>query len=129
VRWGIGHTKQTWGACEAACRAHRPTRSGGPFSKLACNTWSWCGAARCFEPDAHSHSFGDCWLKFQELPAQAEVNQRAPGMLAAWRRRHTRELTRAPFLVTGDNVTWVSGVLLPPGERLGEGTWGPRAYW
>lgn len=129
VHWGIGHTKQTWEECEQSCRAHRPSASGGAFSRLPCNTWTWCGATRCFEPDAHSHAFGDCWLKFQEIPGQPEVNQRSPGMLARWRKRHRHEMARAPFLVSDDNVTWVSGVLLPPGEELGTGTWGPRAYW
>lgn len=130
VRWGIGHTKSTWEQCEEACRVHRPSPKGGPFSKLPCNTWTWCGAPRCFEPDAHSHSFGDCWLKFQELPAEPEVNQRSPGMLVRWRHRHHRELAKAPFFVTSDdNVTWVSGVLLPPGQKMGKGTWGPRAFW
>lgn len=60
VRWGIGHTKQRWEDCQAACYAHRPTGSG-PFGSLPCNVWTWCGAAKCWEPDAHSHSYGDCW--------------------------------------------------------------------
>lgn len=60
VRWGIGHKKANWSACEEACRAHRPTGSG-PFGKLPCNVWTWCGREKCWEPDAHSHSFGDCW--------------------------------------------------------------------
>ena len=26
-------------------------------------------------------------------------------------------------------VPWISGVLLPPSTRPGNGTWGPRALW
>jgi len=40
----------------------------GPFSRLPCNTWTWCGRDVCWEPDAHTHTRGDCWLKFAELP-------------------------------------------------------------
>lgn len=130
VRWGIGHFKRTWADCQAACVEHRPAHfGGGPFGQLPCNSWTWCSAPRCFEPDAHAHSFGDCWLKFQELPAQPEVNQRSTGMLPAWVRRHRREMAAPPFGQLNGNVAWVSGVLLPPGETLGRGTWGPRAYW
>lgn len=120
VQWGIGNYKATWQACEAACRSHRPKKVAGPFSSLPCNTWTWCSQKKCFEPDAHSHSFGDCWLKFQELPEEPEVNMRN-GMLPSYLRRHRRELA--------SGMPWVSGVLLPPGTRLGKGTWGPRAYW
>ncbi len=29
--------------------------------------------AQCFEPDAHHHTKGNCWLKFTEGPAAPEV--------------------------------------------------------
>lgn len=119
VRWGIGHKKANWSSCEAACIAHRPTGSG-PFGKLPCNVWTWCGKPKCWEPDAHSHSFGDCWLKFSELPEAPEVNMRAP-MSKPYMRRHGREMA--------EGVPWVSGVLLAPGLRMSNGTWGPRAFW
>ena len=124
VRWGIGHTKSTWEQCEAACRAHRPTPADkprqGPFSRLPCNVWTWCAQPKCFEPDAHTHSFGDCWLKFSELPESPEVNMRTP-MLRTYMQRHRKEMAAG--------FPWVSGVLLPEGVELTNGTWGPRAYW
>ena len=68
VRWGIGHKKARWEDCEQACRDFRPSsRGGGPFGGLPCNVWTWCSEPVCFEPDAHKHSFGDCWLKFSEV--------------------------------------------------------------
>jgi len=119
VKWGIGHTKQHWRDCEAACIAHRPP-VGGPFGKLPCNVWTWCGSPACWEPDAHKHSFGDCWLKFTEQPEHPEVNMRMP-MSRQYMRRHGREMA------TG--VPWVSGALLAPGLKMTNGTWGPRAFW
>ena len=121
VRWGIGHKKQTWRECEQACRDHTPAASGGPFARLPCNVWTWCSRTKCFEPDAHKHSFGDCWLKFTENPEAPEVNMRTPGMRAAFMKRHRADMV--------DGVSWVSGALLAPGVRFTNGTWGPRAYW
>jgi len=43
------------------------------FELLPCNAFAWCSEEECFEPDAHKHSKGDCWLKFTEGPAAPEV--------------------------------------------------------
>ena len=119
---GIGHKKKDWQECEAACVAFDPARSGGaPFGGLPCNVWTWCSQPVCFEPDAHSHSFGDCWLKFSEMPEAPEVNQRTPNMRAAFMRRHRKQMV--------NGTTWHSGALLAPGVTFTNGTWGPRAYW
>ncbi|KAL1524179.1 hypothetical protein AB1Y20_019088 [Prymnesium parvum] len=120
VHWGIGHTKQRWEDCEQACRQHRPGTGGGPFAALPCNVWTWCSRPTCFEPDAHSHHFGDCWLKFTELPHAPEVNMREPMRSSFMRRHHTQMAAGVP---------WVSGALLPPGVTMTNGTWGPRAFW
>ncbi len=121
VRWGIGHKKRSWHECEQACRDHRPGAGGGPFNTLPCNVWTWCSRDVCFEPDAHSHSLGDCWLKFSEDPEAPEVNMRTPGMRPAFMQRHRREMA--------GGCSWVSGALLEPGVRMTNGTWGPRAFW
>ena len=77
----------------------------------------------CFEPDAHSHSFGDCWLKFTEEPWAPEVNMRslsAP-MRPAFMQRHRKAMAQG--------VPWWSGALLPANVTFTNGTWGPRAFW
>lgn len=89
------------------------------FARLPCNAFAWCSQATCFEPDAHSHSKGDCWLKFTEAPASPEVNMR--GRLSkAQQRRHPD----APV-----QVQWHSGVVLPRGVTLTNGSWSPRHDW
>lgn len=46
----------------AAARCNRPPLpAAGVFSRLPCNAFAWCGHEKCFEPDAHTHSKGDCW--------------------------------------------------------------------
>ena len=122
VRWGIGNKKATWQECESSCRDFQPAGGGGgPFKGLPCNVWTWCSRKVCFEPDAHSHSFGDCWLKFTETPESPEVNMRTPGMLSSFMRRHKKQMA--------EGCPWVSGALLPPGVNMTNGTWGPRAFW
>ena len=121
VRWGIGHKKHDWQACEQACRDFSPHGGGGPFGGLPCNVWTWCSRKVCWEPDAHSHSFGDCWLKFSESPESPEVNMRTPGMRPAFMQRHR--------VAMAEGCPWVSGVLLVPGTPFTNGTWGPRAFW
>mmetsp|Transcript_18462 Transcript_18462/g.44105 ORF Transcript_18462/g.44105 Transcript_18462/m.44105 type:complete len:271 (-) Transcript_18462:395-1207(-) len=122
VGWGINNKKATAEECAEACRSHEPgPHVGGPFQNLPCNAFVWCPTqyAVCFEPDAHKHTGGDCWLKFSEAPAAPEVNFR--GLLPAeYRARHPS----AP-----ERVQWVAGVLLPPGTPLTNGTLGPRFWW
>ncbi len=73
----------------------------------------------CFEPDAHNHTRGDCWLKFSEVPQSPEVNMRA-NYSEEFRRRHPS----AP-----EQVGWTAGAVLPRGIALENGTWSPRAAW
>lgn len=119
VVWGIGNTKTTLDECAAHCKRHRPGDASGPFEHLPCNAFAFCPEAKCFEPDAHSHGKGDCWLKFTEAPASPEVNMRG-ALPESYRQRHKE----SPAM-----VQWSSGVLLPPGVRLTNGTWGPRWLW
>jgi len=120
VYWGINNTKASAEDCAKQCLEHMPNRNGGgPFDKLPCNAFAWCPDAVCFEPDAHSHHKGDCWLKFTEAPAAPEVNMRGD-LPEDYRRRHPNAPVR---------VQWVSGVLLPEGVQLTNGTFGPRWKW
>ena len=91
----------------------------GPFGNLPCNAFAWCAFDNCFEPDAHKHGKGDCWLKFTEGPASPEVNMRGRLSLAA-QKRHPQ----AP-----KEVQWHAGVLLPHGVTLTNGSWSPRHDW
>jgi len=86
---------------------------------MPCNAFSLCSEDTCFEPDAHSHSRGDCWLKFTEAPAAPEVNMRGT-LSAGARERHPT----AP-----EKVQWHAGVVLPRGVKLTNGTWSPRYEW
>ncbi|CAI5503596.1 unnamed protein product [Closterium sp. Naga37s-1] len=120
VRWGIGHKTTTPEQCCQACRDHEPDpQVGDPFARLPCNVWVFCSAPSCFEPDAHTHTFGDCWLKFSEAPQSPEVNARG---------EYPREL-RARHAEAPERCQWVAGVLLPPGQTLTNGTWSPRHEW
>eukprot|EP00195_Chlamydomonas_chlamydogama_P006959 CAMPEP_0202890758 /NCGR_PEP_ID=MMETSP1392-20130828/1065_1 /ASSEMBLY_ACC=CAM_ASM_000868 /TAXON_ID=225041 /ORGANISM="Chlamydomonas chlamydogama, Strain SAG 11-48b" /LENGTH=281 /DNA_ID=CAMNT_0049574389 /DNA_START=136 /DNA_END=978 /DNA_ORIENTATION=- len=116
VAWGINNKKATPEECGAACLHHKVGTVGGPFVNLPCNAFAWCPDDVCFEPDAHHHTKGDCWLKFTEGPVAPEVNMRGD-LPPDYRARHPT----AP-----KTVQWVSGVLLPPGVKPTNGTFGPR---
>ncbi|GJP53490.1 hypothetical protein CLOM_g12653 [Closterium sp. NIES-68] len=120
VRWGIGHKTTTPEQCCQACRDHEPgPHLGGPFARLPCNVWVFCAAPACFEPDVHTHTYGDCWLKFSEAPQSPEVNARG---------EYPRDL-RARHPAAPERCQWVAGVLLPLGQVLTNGTWSPRYEW
>jgi hypothetical protein len=70
-----------------ARRSHRPGAVPGTFEALPCNAFSWCGADECFEPDAHRHTKGDCWLKWTEAPARPEVRGLRQGRQESSQRR------------------------------------------
>ncbi|KAG2455183.1 hypothetical protein HYH02_000999 [Chlamydomonas schloesseri] len=119
VYWGINNKKATVEECAEHCKNHMPNVVDGPFKKLPCNAFAFCPDEVCFEPDAHHHTKGDCWLKFTEGPANPEVNMRGD-LPQSYRSRHPTAPNR---------VQWQSGVLLPPGVKLTNGTWGPRWTW
>lgn len=73
VAWGIGNKMATAEDCAVACLNHKPGVIQGPYVNLPCNAFAWCPDEICFEPDAHTHHKGDCWLKFTEGPAYPEV--------------------------------------------------------
>eukprot|EP01060_Flectonema_neradi_P002837 TRINITY_DN11785_c0_g1_i1.p1 TRINITY_DN11785_c0_g1~~TRINITY_DN11785_c0_g1_i1.p1 ORF type:complete len:475 (+),score=66.64 TRINITY_DN11785_c0_g1_i1:101-1525(+) len=121
VLWGIGNKKNTAEECALSCINYKPRPDVGVGSNLPCNEWVFCpkDSPVCFEPDAHTHTAGDCWLRFTEHPQSPEINMR--GLLdAGFRKRHptSPELT-----------TWVSGVVLLPNTPITAGVWGPRALW
>lgn len=132
VRWGINHTVNSAEECAERCRRHVAKEGGRGADGLPCNVFVWCpnneGLTKCFEPDAHEHYPGDCWLKFSETPENVEVNQRgandAKGFTNAAGRTYRERHPDAPAL-----THWTSGVMLPPGVKNTGGTLGPRAMW
>ena len=132
VRWGIGHKAATAEQCAQKCREHVPGRGGGPFNDLPCNAFVWCDIANdvCFEPDAHVHTAGDCWLKFTEVPENVEINQRGANDDPFEGFLNNNKLTyKMRHLKAPNKVHWTSGILLPPGWIPSNGTLGPRAKW
>ena len=130
VRWGIGHRAESARACASRCRDHAPgLPDAGPFANLPCNAWVWCptNIRRCFEPDAHTHGAGDCWLKFTETPESPQVNQRGANDDRRMDARGTMYRSRHPDAPA--TTHWTSGVMLPPGQSPSNGTFGPRATW
>ena len=131
VRWGIHHTTETAEECGERCKEHVVKPDGIGAEVLPCNVFVWCpkdvGEGGCFEPDAHQHFAGDCWLKFSETPENVEVNQRgandAPGFVNKDGKTFAERHANAPKL-----VHWSSGVLLPE-SMTASSTLGPRATW
>lgn len=119
VKWGVNHKTSSAQECAKACWNHRPGAVEGVFKELPCNAFTYCNAEKCFEPDSHDHTKGDCWLKFTEAPASPEVNMR--GLRPeAFLQKHPNAPLRSQ---------WISGVLLPPGVQLRNGTFSPRYHW
>eukprot|EP00300_Choanocystis_sp_HF-7_P013227 c18211_g1_i1.p6 GENE.c18211_g1_i1~~c18211_g1_i1.p6 ORF type:complete len:124 (-),score=17.95 c18211_g1_i1:1320-1670(-) len=112
--WGSHNKKATAEECAQHCYAWEPKGEEFP-----CNVWVFCPDDVCFEPDAHKHTKGDCWLKFTELPSEPEVNQRGR-MKEPYTKRHA---------TWPGQTQWISGAVLPPSLPLGPGTMGPRAQW
>eukprot|EP00899_Mesostigma_viride_P001962 jgi/Mesvir1/11767/Mv00134-RA.1 len=115
VRWGIGHTTQTWQECSEACKKHTPE----PPHYFDCNIWVWCGKPRCFAPAAHEFTFGQCWLKHQDDPTHPHVN-----MVGRYSDEYRRTHPSAPEM-----VDWTAGVCLPSGTALGAGVPSSRSHW
>ena len=120
VTGGLGNKKHSVEECAAACRLHeRLPNEKVLHALLPCNAFVFCPDEVCFEPDMHEHTKGDCWLKFTEAPAAPEVNMR--GRLSTLQRRNHPKAPRV--------VQWQSGVLLPKGTEMTNGTWSPRYEW
>lgn len=58
---GHTHRKKTAGECCDACAAHAAKNPKRP-----CNSWVFCNMPHCWGIDnANTHTFGECWLKWQ----------------------------------------------------------------
>ena len=109
--WGLDQSQHVGSAaaCCAKCQEHG-----------RCNSWVFCPEPVCYAPDAHKHTFGECWLKDQRDPAAPSVNMRG-SYTDKYRARVGHH--HAPA-----RVHWVSGTirLARPATN---GTWSGRAVW
>ena len=109
--WGLDKSQhvQTAAQCCAKCSAH-----------ASCNSWVFCPEPVCFAPDAHKHTFGECWLKDQRDPAAPSVNMRG-SYTDKYRARVGHH--HAP-----PQVHWISGAIRLKRPAT-NGTWSGRAVW
>ena len=109
--WGLDKSQHVADAtaCCAKCQAHQH-----------CNSWVFCPEPICFAPDAHRHTYGECWMKHQRDPAAPSVNMRG-AYTAKYRARRGHH--HAPPL-----VHWVSGTIRRS-RAATNGTWSGRAVW
>ena len=109
--WGLDKSQHVATAAECCAKCFAHTR---------CNSWVFCPEPRCYAPDAHKHTFGECWLKDQRDPAAPSVNMRG---------NYTdRYRARAGHHQAPAQVHWISGAirLTRPATN---GTWSGRAVW
>lgn len=115
VKWGIDNKVSSVEECAEQCVSFNTVAQ-----TLPCTAFVYCDSPVCFEPDAHHHTKGDCWLKFSEAPASPEVNMRGR-LPPEMRARHPED---APIA-----CPWHAGVLLPEHIPLTNGTFSPRYEW
>ena len=88
LTFGVGHRASSAQDCCDKCKAH----------PKHCNSWTFCGVAVCWGLDTGwNHTFGECWLRKLEDPAQPTFGQR--GIFAASYRKkmlRTRKHLRKP---------------------------------
>ena len=115
VKWGPHNKKDSAYECALDCLNFVPDLNANQFP---CNLFVYCPDDECFEPDAHTHTKGDCWLKFAERPHVPEINQRGT-MYSAFRERHP----------DFDHTQWISGAVIGTEVGMTKGRWGPRSAW
>ncbi|KAK3264525.1 hypothetical protein CYMTET_26742 [Cymbomonas tetramitiformis] len=101
--WGMSFKTASAAECCAACKAHQKicgdqddpspvsktffhassmagsTNCGGgtgPPAYQSCNVFIFCPEPLCWANDVHNHTFGECWLKFQDDPARPKSPSR-----------------------------------------------------
>ena len=85
VAWGITHRATSAADCCDKCTAHAKLNPKKP-----CNSWSFCYLPVCWGLDnAHNHTFGECWLKYQPNLAAVIWGQRGQ-YTAEYREKHKR---------------------------------------
>ena len=117
VAWGSApeHRVRSATECCERCLAHAKDPR---HSKKPCNSWVFCYMPHCWSLDnGNTHTFGECWLKWQVDPQHALFGQRGR-YTEAFRRRHwDKHLSgRMPDgskrnLTPPTHVPWTGGVI------------------
>jgi hypothetical protein len=116
VKWGSANIQDSWEACCESCKNYEPE----PPHNYKCNVWVFCPEKDgCFAPAAGDFVHGQCWLKFQEDPANPHVNMRGE-YSAEYRKTHPS----AP-----KSVQWIAGSIVEEGATVTNGTWSSRSHW
>ena len=117
LTFGVSHRAKSAQDCCDKCKAH----------PKHCNSWTFCGVAVCWGLDTGwNHTFGECWLRKLEDPAQPTFGQR--GIFAASYRKkmlRTRKTCKedlpggmsAGWACPPTHVPWTSGSVGVKTER------------
>jgi len=115
VKWGGQNIQASWEACCQSCHDYVPVSP----NFYACNIWVFCAHDECFAPAAGEFKRGQCWLKYQEDPANPHVNMRG-----AYSDEYRKAHPSAPEM-----VAWTAGSVVEEGAQVGNGTWSSRSHW
>lgn len=103
VVFGINHRATSAQDCCDRCQAHAAKPKN---KKRPCNSWVFCPLPVCWGLDTGwNHTFGECWLKYQDNPAKPLYGQRG-SYSPEYRRRHRHVRTGPPT-----HVPWTGGVI------------------
>mmetsp|Transcript_19406 Transcript_19406/g.42030 ORF Transcript_19406/g.42030 Transcript_19406/m.42030 type:complete len:260 (+) Transcript_19406:126-905(+) len=107
VQWGLGHKTRSAAECCRRCKEFKPP--GDVPHK--CNMWIWCGdpSGVCWTMDIHTHTTGDCWLKYQAT-WDGEVDRSKTNLKVNHRGKFTPEF-RAEHKTSPEYVPWVAGLV------------------
>eukprot|EP00308_Calcidiscus_leptoporus_P009447 CAMPEP_0119354312 /NCGR_PEP_ID=MMETSP1334-20130426/3336_1 /TAXON_ID=127549 /ORGANISM="Calcidiscus leptoporus, Strain RCC1130" /LENGTH=238 /DNA_ID=CAMNT_0007367829 /DNA_START=212 /DNA_END=928 /DNA_ORIENTATION=+ len=117
VAWGSApeHRVSSAAECCERCVAHAASPKN---AKRPCNSWVFCYMPHCWSLDnGNTHTFGECWLKWQTNPRQPLYGQRGKYTETFRRRNWDKHLTgKMPDgsprnLSVPTHVPWTGGVL------------------
>ena len=113
VVFGINHRAASAQDCCDKCRQHATNARN---AKRPCNSWVFCPLPVCWGLDTGwNHTFGECWLKYQQDPSHPLYGQRGR-YTDEYRARHRHVRTGPPT-----HVPWTGGVI--------GGTFNPSIKW
>ena len=129
VAWGSAPENRVNSAAECCDRCAKHA-ADPKHAKRPCNSWVFCYMPQCWSLDSgNTHTFGECWLKFQVNPKRPLYGQRGQ-YTERFRQRHwtLHLMGYMPDGVTKRNLTppthvpWTGGV-------MGTATTYPRVTW